>query len=188
MTEEEARQFERLAVGLIQGTAAGLVKVGFPIESDDWPGLSSEWLWAEPVADRQPLQAMLVNIPIYVNGVSLSDAVLMRQEEEDAPHFFRFAGVATRGGHSTIVVLTPPDSDAVVRRWPRLEVLGCTYERSEADTRFGPMKVHSLDIPPETDLAAVIALLRQGSKDGVWMFRGTNIEHELPASLGGPRR
>lgn len=178
MTEEEARDFERLKDGLVQGAKAGLVKVCFPIESDDWPGVSTEWLWAEPVADRQPLQAVLVNIPGYVDGVSLSDTVLVRQDEEDAPRFFRFAGIAARGGHSTIVVLTPPDSDALIVRWPPFDALGCHCEKGEIETRFGPMMAYALDVPPETDLAAVIALLRQGAKDGVWMFRGTNIEHK----------
>lgn len=130
---------------------------------------------------------MLLNIPGYVDGVSHSDTVLVQQDEKDVKGFVRCVRVAVRGGHSTFVVLTPPDSNEVAARWPRLQALGCQCKHGKSDTRFGPMKIYAVDVPPETDIAAVIDVLEQGVRERAWMFRGNCIVHKLPPSLGGTK-
>jgi hypothetical protein len=129
------------------------------------------------VRGRRLFQAVLVNFPFYAEDVSYGDTVLLRpSDQEPSPPFYLFAGIAARGGHSTFHVLTSAESDAFATRWPRLEALGCQYEKGENETDRGRVEVFAVDAPPGADIDAVKAVLTEGARDRVWMFRAANIE------------
>jgi len=150
----------------------GLVKVSFPLNSDDWHGCSVETLWAKiVVAGSSVLIAELENSPFYFKGVSYLDRVtaLYRGGE------FIFHETHTQSGHSTYRILTDKKAD-FENWWPKLSELGCSYESaSERNDRM----LYSVDVPPTANIHVVYAVLEAGLKEGVWYFEGGHVGHAL---------
>lgn len=90
---------------------------------------------------------------------------------------FLFAGIAARGGHSNYFVLTEMECPDFAAYWSRLEALGCQYESADLHTSYGHRMLYAVDLPSETDIDAVGAILRDGERDGIWIFQAGNIEH-----------
>jgi Domain of unknown function (DUF4265) len=154
-----------------------MLKVTFELDANDWHGVPAETLWAEMVWDRSPPQVILMNSPFHAEGVSFLDTVFVKMEKEEWGTRFVFAGVAARGGHSTYFVLTAMECPEFEKYWSRLEALGCSYESGDGHTGYGHRMIYSIDVPPETDIHAVYAVLEEGKRDEVWTFREANMEH-----------
>jgi hypothetical protein len=154
-----------------------MLKVTFELDPGDWHGVPAETLWAEMVWDRTPPQVILMNSPFHAEGVSFLDTVFVRMEKEEWGTRFVFAGVAVRGGHSTYFVLAPMECPEFEKYWSQLEALGCSYESGDAHTSYGHRMLYAVDVPPEADIDAVCAVLKEGERDKVWIFQAGNIEH-----------
>jgi hypothetical protein len=130
-------------------------------ETEQWPPTSSETLWAEPLG---PNRFRLDNIPFYVYGVALDDIVTAFPRRDEA--LLVFDKVEEHSGHSTYrVICTQEDSEDSLPPafWAfieQLKAMNCTYEGAH-HTLF------AIDIPPETDIAKVYALLKQGKQTGL---------------------
>ncbi|HZB90769.1 MAG TPA: DUF4265 domain-containing protein [Stellaceae bacterium] len=154
-----------------------MLKVVFELDPGDWHGASTESMWAEMVWDRSPPQVILMNSPFHVEGVSFLDTVFVRMERLEKGERFWFAGVAARGGHSTYFVLTEIECPDFPKYWSRLEALGCSYEETDGHTSYGHRMIYAVDVPPETGIHAVYAILAEGERDKVWRFQAGNLEH-----------
>ncbi|GGN93428.1 hypothetical protein GCM10010112_81640 [Actinoplanes lobatus] len=144
-------------------TVVDAVKVHFdlPRTNDDWPPVSVESLWAEPVGDDV---VRLSNAPWFVRGVANGDLIRVRRDE-DGVHW------ATEqvewSGRCTIRVVpfgSGPLRGSVQRVLDAFEPFGVTGE--------GIRQYHlaALDVPPDADLAAVQRVLRAGARDGWWDY------------------
>ena len=154
-----------------------LFKVFFHLEQNDWHGLLTESMWAEPLEEPPP-RLVLRNSPFYFRGVSFLDTVDVVLVEADGEDRLEFIKVAARGGHSTYMVLVPMECGAFDARWPQLERLHCSYEKTDLHTSYGHRQLYSIDVPPETDIDAVHAFLAEGERDGTWNFQAGHIEHK----------
>jgi hypothetical protein len=161
---------------MVDNATDDLMKVCFELDSEDWHLCPAENLWAEKVSEPPP-RVILRNIPFHAEGVSFLDTVFVRMVRVEGGVFFRFDGVAARGGHSTYMILTPMECPEFPRYWGQLHELGCRYESGDLHTSYGHKMLYAVDVPPETDIDAVKALLDQGEADGVWIFQEGNIEH-----------
>lgn len=154
-----------------------MLKVVFQLDPDDWHGSPAEALWGDRVWDGPPPRVVLMNIPCHVTGVSFHDTVRVVLEKLPEGNLFKFAGVTARGGHSTYMILTPIESPKFPNYWSRLQALGCRYESGACDTGYGRRMLYAVDVPPEADIDAVIAVLEEGDRDGIWIFQTGNLEH-----------
>ncbi|SEP10852.1 protein of unknown function [Luteibacter sp. UNC138MFCol5.1] len=116
----------------------------------------------------------LENSPFYVYGVSYRDVV----EAEVDTGVLTFIRVVRRGGHSTYRLLVTGDgqASAFAKRWPRLEALGCTYEEGGVDGRH----LYAVDVPSDTAVHAVYALLEEGENDNAWTFEEAHYHPHSP--------
>lgn len=145
----------------------GLEKVFFPLDSSDWHGSGSESVWAKRLKyDR----FMIMNIPFYVNDISLDDIIVVQYSEEK----LWFKSVIKRGGHSTyrILLLNNINENLFDKYWKALEKNGCTYEKGK--TRF-----YAIDVPPSSDIYKVYQLLEKGEQDSIWEFEEGHCGHTL---------
>lgn len=144
----------------------GLTKVIFKFEEGAWHGLESESLWVEPVGHHE---YRICNVPFYAKGVSYGDVVSARDENGRLV----VSGVSARGGHSTYRVFLAEGKD--LKRsdeWPKLEALGCTYERATE-------RLVAIDVPSEVDVFAVYSVLEAGKANGVWDFEEGHCGHPI---------
>lgn len=123
-------------------------KIVFQLEViDDYPPVSAERMWAEPLPDGT---YRVRNIPFYSHEVCLDDEVSVTRCTEGT---LRFEAVVKPSGNSTVRVIfmqsgyagMPAVLDAVT-------ALGCTWEG--CSTHFV-----ALNIAPTVSLDAVLALL-----------------------------
>lgn len=133
----------------------------------------SETYWAEPLGNSL---YKLQNIPFSAIGLNLFDIVACQQESNELPVIIE---VKESSGHRTIRLgFTSPSFQ---ERWNlqenlwelrKLETLhsladlGVTWEQGD--------EFHlALDVPPESDYAAVIELLTLGKQNGTLEFEPT---------------
>lgn len=156
-----------------------LTKMSFVLDPAEWHRSPGESFWVEPVLTGTPDKVgfVLQNSPFFVRGVSFLDTV--RGKEADDGNL-EFDGVIARGGHSTYMLLVPPDSPLFEEFWQRLKRLGCSYEGGgEMDLSIGPRLLYSVDVPEASDIHAVIAVLDGGEHQGVWMYQTGHLGHSL---------
>lgn len=136
------------------------VKIAFPLEADQSGGIERERLWATPLPDGSYL---IENSPFHAFGVSYGDAVHANLERGDLV----FSKVARRGGHSTYRLRLPrgQGNGCFLEFWPRLDRLGCTYERT-GDGR----RIYSLDLSPSVSVHDVYDILAELENAGVIEF------------------
>lgn len=129
-------------------------KVYFPIESDGdgYPPVQGENLWAMVLADGL---YRLDNVPFFARGVSLGDDI----KAEIVNGTPTYAGVAHRGGHSTIRVAIADEQDVQGIR-DDLRRLGCSTELSHLP------RLISCDIPPDVGTDDVLRYLESGRAGG----------------------
>lgn len=158
-------------------------RVYFELDPLDWHGGGVEGLWAEPVENSTSGSVYrLLNSPFYARGVSYLNIVRVTPRL-DGGAGLQFAGVIDHSGHSTYMILVPPNSTEFDTHWKRLEALGCTYEGAGIeDTGFGQKELYSVDVPTESDVDAVYSILEEGEKDNVWMFQEGHCGHPLSNS------
>jgi hypothetical protein len=150
---------------MAKGTAR--VRILFALENSELG--DAEVLWAEPITETT---YRLDNIPLLVFGVSMGDTVWSRSPTEP----YVFAGIASRGGHSTYrLMLEAPDQPATRARFRELVTLGCGYE--ELTARF-----IAIDVPERTDIFRVYDLLERGLDDGIWTFEEGHCGHDVTES------
>jgi len=140
------------------------------IDPIEWHGMSSELLW---VTKTGPDLYRLDNSPLYAYGLSMGDIV---RADRASGKIVSFAGVETKGGHSNYRVLLKSGHTFAdfQQHWPEIEKLGCSYESSK-----DPEDVFAIDVPPESDVHAVYAILENGVGDGLWHLDEGNFEHKL---------
>ena len=142
------------------------IKALFPANPADWHGMDGEWIWVELDKDGS---YKVLNIPLYSYGVSYMDKVLLNK----SGNILNFDRVSFKGGNHTYRILLrsgfgKPDFD---KRWAALAALGCEYESSK-----DPEDVFGINVPQQSDVQAVYALLEDGQNDGVWYFDEGNYE------------
>jgi hypothetical protein len=103
-----------------------------------------ETLWAEHLGDHR---YRLDNTPWYAYGISWRDIVEARPDAEGQLQFQR---VLEKSGHRTVrITADAPFSDEWLQQ---ILLLGCAFEGANR-------KYIGIDVPPEVDLAAVVAFL-----------------------------
>lgn len=139
-------------------------KIRVPLPAGSWHGYASEGLWAEPVARDQ---FRLLNTPFYAKGLSVDDVVAATL----APDGYEFDSVIERSGHSTYRLI-PEDKDQVAQGLMDLQRLRCTWEE-------GPGGLLAIDVPPESNIHDVYAVLESGSEQGIWDFEEGHVGHDI---------
>jgi hypothetical protein len=113
---------------------------------------------------------VLENVPFYARGLSFGDAVDARLEDG----ILVFAGVNRRGGHSTYRIVLAERvtirSNAFLALWDRIAMLGCSFEHASH-------RLVAIDVPPDSDAAAVHELLERGRQTRVWEFDVLHCGH-----------
>jgi len=124
-------------------------KIAFdlPVESDDWPPVAYESLWATKTGSR--LHARVQNIPFFVMGVAFHDEILVRPDH--GRRELVYERVVSPSGHSTIrIMLMTDDVRPTVEQI--LDRCGCPWE----------VALHNLvavDIPSDVDYSALCSEL-----------------------------
>jgi hypothetical protein len=155
-----------------------LVKVYFRLDPGDWHGRPNEGLWAEPIGPTGPATVFsLRNSPFFVRGVSFLDTVRAAPRTDGAG--MEFSGVLAHGGHSTYMLLVPPESRGFDSHWHKLSELGCTYESTSLHLRGGDKVLYSVDVPPSSDIWDVYSILQNGERNSAWMFQEGHVGHKL---------
>jgi hypothetical protein len=150
-----------------------LVKVFFTVAPHDYNGQDTETLWASVVTDMGlPDAYQLENSPFFYRGVSYQDIVEAKEVDSDGLSFVR---ILKKGGHSTYQLLVPKHAPRFAEFWQMLEDLGCTYEYGDEGDEF----IYSVDVPPETNISRVYAVLERGLRDKVWVFQEAHVGHDL---------
>ncbi|HYG69582.1 MAG TPA: DUF4265 domain-containing protein [Anaeromyxobacteraceae bacterium] len=147
-----------------------LVKVSFRLDPER-VGFRGEHLWAERVGSNR---FRLLNIPFHAPGFGYHDVVFAKRRRTGELYV---TGVSLRSGHSTFwIVVADGAGEAFPRWWARLKALGCGYESTG--------HVYATDVPPETSLDHVYAILDAGEAAGVWTFEEAHRGH-LTAGVDG---
>ena len=152
----------------------GLVKIFFKLEANEWHGLQTESLWAEPVARTIAGDIFRIkNSPFFTREVSFLDTV--RAVVGDHIRGLDFAGLIEPSGHSTYRLIVPNGRSDFDGSWSRLERIGCSYE--SGSIKQGTL--YSVDVPDTTDIYEVYQILELGQSSNVWMFEEGRIGHKL---------
>jgi hypothetical protein len=154
------------------------MKLRFLLDPADWHGSSAETLWIEPLWDGTMKVFRLMNSPFHARGVSYLDIV--RAMPAPDGYGIDYAGTVEKSGHSTIWLMVPFGPPAGFNNyWLSLERLHCTYESSSMDTTDGKQTLYSVDIPPETDIDAILSIIEEGQADDVWIFQIGDLAHKM---------
>lgn len=153
-------------------------RVYFDLDPLEWHGGGIEGLWAEPMENSRSGDVYrILNSPFYARRVSYMD-IVRAVPRTDGGAGLKFAGVVDHSGHSTYMILLPPNSPEFSKYWKRLEALGCTYEGAGVEeTGFGQRELYSVDVPSSSDIFAVYSVLEDGEKEGIWMFQEGHCGH-----------
>jgi Domain of unknown function (DUF4265) len=161
----------------------GNVRVYFQLNPEDWHGHASEGIWAEPInTSSSGLIYRLINSPFFARGISYLDVVRVKPRSDNAVGV-EFAGVIAYGGHSSYMILVPPDSPGFAALWKQLEELGCTYEWTPIDLSIGPRNLYAVDIPESTDIYKACSILEAGRDEDVWLFQEGHCGHPLQPQM-----
>jgi hypothetical protein len=160
---EPTRGASQTSIGSV--TEQPRTKVRVPLPATSWHGYASEGLWAEPVARNR---FRLLNTPFYAKGLSAGDVITTKLE----PDGYVFDSVAERSGHSTYR-LVPEDNKEIAQGLMDLQRLGCTWEE-------GPGGLVAIDVPPESSILEVFAVLEAGTMQGMWDFEEGHVGHDIP--------
>lgn len=137
--------------------SSDLVRIHFPLGSDQWHGYTSESLWAKKLGNSR---YRLVNSPFLAFGVSLGDVVNVRETEDG----LELAQVVERGGHSTYRLIVKNEKAPEVRRLIRdLTEKGCSVDS-------GKERLIAVDVPPGVDVQDVYDLMLKGDANQLWDF------------------
>ncbi len=139
----------------------GLVRIRIPLDLQvGEPGPDHDWLWGEPLgSDRYRVESCV----FFAYCISRNDVVRARERDGDGTPLLEH--VESKSGHRTLRIALDPDLEldagGVQGMLERIVELGCTHEIMRP-------KIVAVDLPPEADVAQVVALLEAGSRDG-WL-------------------
>lgn len=127
--------------------------------------MDGEWIWVEASGKGN---FKVLNIPLYIYGVSYLDEVVLRNENG----INKFDHVSKSSGNHTYRILLRRGIERVKfeNRWPAFAIQGCEYESSK-----DPEDVFGINVPPQSDMNAVYALLEDGQNDEIWYFDEGNF-------------
>jgi Domain of unknown function (DUF4265) len=152
----------------------------FDLDSKDWHGRPNEGLWAERIEGTTTPTYRLMNSPFFAREVSFLDTV--RAVPRIDGRGLQFAGVVDRSGHSTYMILVPPNSSKFDKYWKKLQKHGCTFESKTMDISGGKRILYSVDVPDTADIYDVYSTLDDGEKSNVWMFQEGHVGHKLKSN------
>jgi hypothetical protein len=140
------------------------VRVTFALEPDSegWPPVRAERMWATPTA--QDNVVVLDNIPFFAKGVACYDVVAVTQDE---------AGIlwASRtikwSGNNTIRVIPFRDGPLHGNRQAVLDAFAPLGVEGEGAEHYSLV---ALNVPPAVNLAAVKKLLIEGEQANHWVW------------------
>ena len=140
------------------------VEVHFPLTPDDegWPPVPVEPIWVQPLGDDR---YRLLNVPFFALGVSSGDVIQATRDSTGIRHFVKVVQPSDR---STIrIIVAEPEgvealADQIIRR-------GCLVEASYIPALL------AIDVPPEEDYAALLALLDEFEAAEVLDYEEANI-------------
>jgi hypothetical protein len=163
-------------------------RIYFDLDPLEWHGGGIEGLCAEPVENSTSGNIYrILNSPFYTRGVSYLD-IVRAVPRTDGGTGLKFAGIVDHSGHSTYMILVPPNSPEFTAYWKRIEALGGTYEGGGIEvTCFGRQELYSIDVPDTSDIHAVYSILEEGERVNVWIFQEghcghpeiTNTQHQI---------
>ena len=166
-----ARCDRRRAVRLQNGHAGRVsqaddhlhVKVRFQLEvdADGWPPVGSEGLWAEPLGNDE---FRIDNTPWFVRKLAADDVVRALAGSDDILWVIE---KVRWSGRMTIRVIPRKDGPIRGDRQAVLDAFSPFGVSGEGVERYG---IVALDVPPDVEVSAVKALLKQGEEDGRWHF------------------
>lgn len=145
--------------------STGHVKIFFDLDrDDDYPPFEVESVRAVKIVDGM---FRIDNIPFYVRGIALGDVVRATLTGNGALHF---DSIAKTSGHSTLRIVF---FEANVRDYvcKELEALGCQWEGA-----YEPSLI-AVDVPPSSNLAAVLKILVDGCENGFLDYEEGVIRH-----------
>lgn len=153
----------------LAGRKKNLKKIIFELELSEWCPYGSETLWAKSIGNNH---FRLKNTPFYARDVSFEDEVSVNKVNDK----LIYNSIVRRGGHSTYRILFHENirSEIFKSYWGPIEGLGCTYEAAGDRARL-----LAVDVPPETDIYKVYALLEKGEADGIWGFEEGHCGHPI---------
>jgi hypothetical protein len=139
----------------------GFVRLLVPLEREPGgEGPDDEWLWAEPLGSNR---FRLESTPFFAYGLSYGDVV----RAGDEPEMPRLTEVERKCGHRTLRIALDAewnvDHPAVQKFLGELLEFGCSYEPM-------PPQLVALDVPPEVDVAKVIARLQAQVRERVLVW------------------
>jgi hypothetical protein len=160
-----------------------LVRIYFHLDPEDWHGRPNEGLWAEPLNQTSSVDIFrLRNSPFFAKCVSFED-IVRAVPRPDGGHGLEYAGVIDHSGHSTYMLLVPPNQQNNFEiYWKRLECLDCTFESTSIQISLGPRTLYSVDVPHLTDIHAVYSILDDGESNGIWVFQEGYVGHKFESS------
>jgi hypothetical protein len=140
---------------------AGHVRLLVPLEREAGAdGPEDEWLWVEPLGSGR---FRIESTPFFAYGLSHDD-VVRATEATDLP---RLEDVERKSGHRTLRVALAGEWDLdrpeIQQFLDDMLALGCAYEAM-------PPKIAALDVPPDVEVAEVIARLQAQHGDGVLVW------------------
>jgi hypothetical protein len=131
---------------------------------DDNNNYQIETVWAT----KEGLYYRINNIPFFASNITLNDIVDV--EEENGVLYFE--KLVEASGHTTIqmVIFKKEDLSAIEEK---LELLGCTWERSHLDNLI------SIDVPKNLSYRIVKSYLDEGEIKGLWSYKEACFSHIL---------
>ena len=147
----------------MDATDTHLVKVRFslPVNSDGWPPVSSEGLWAQTLGNDE---FRIDNTPWFVRNLAAEDVVRALAGSDGV----LWATERVRwSGRCTIRVIPRQDGPLAADRQAVLDAFAPFGVSGEGIAQYGMV---ALDVPAEADLSLVKALLHAGEADGRWHF------------------
>src|SRR5689334_8046615 len=126
-------------------------------DEDGYPPFETEELEVEL---RHDGACTVVGVPVFTDGIAVDDIVSVVQTEDDDRWWV--TSVMLASGHGTVRV-APLGDTAAEEVVAELAGIGCVAH----DTPHGLVAV---DVPPDVDPDALIALLEAGESAGRWGF------------------
>ena len=151
-------------------------RIPLPLDPNSWHGSSSEGIWVfmvKPHGDKAIVE--VGNVPFFSKAVSLGDKIVVAFKNGQVV----FDGIAKRGGHSTYrIFFQNPDDDKksdCKQIISALEKLGCSSEKTY--TNGG--RLYALDLPPDTDIDEVHAIIESARNRGLLFGEQGHVGHPL---------
>lgn len=137
------------------------VRFSLSVDSEGWPPVSSEGLWAEILGNDE---FRIDNTPWFVRNLAADDVVRALAGSDGV----LWATERVRwSGRCTVRVIPRKDGPLAADRQAVLDAFAPFRVAGEGIEQYGMV---ALDVPADADLAAVKSALVAGEADGRWHF------------------